>query len=127
MDVAVELMRTGVNKATDKVQVENHCQRFSKQYKRWKDSSALLIFQLTGDDRHIIVPQSKRIFNYTFVYEMNSLYKGKQLLKRGAISLLPTPSRRDFSTSARPLLRVHVADHGRAVLRFGYGVLKRFH
>ena len=59
MDVAVELMRTGVHKGADKAEVERHALRFGKEYKRWENSSALLIFQLTGDASHIIVPKTK--------------------------------------------------------------------
>jgi hypothetical protein len=130
---AIELLRTGVDtKDQDRAEVEERSLHFGE-----KDHTAMLIFQLTGDDSDIIVPPEKyNVLNYTFVHELNSLYKGKQLLKRGVVSRLPTPPpRRDFSTwsAARPVVTMtgkRVAEHhhdaGRAALRLGYSLLKRF-
>jgi hypothetical protein len=133
-DVAVELLLTGVHdKSKDKAKVNKQSLRFSEKYKQWENSCALFTIQLTGDDSDIILPTKKDILNYTFVHELNSLYKGKELVKRGVVSKLRTPpQRRDFSTwsAARPMLRgVHVVRDGgrsRAALGLGYSLLKRF-
>jgi hypothetical protein len=78
-DVAIELVRNGEQNDEN----EKHWERFSEDYKEWKDRCAVLNFQMSGKK----VTPIKGANLYTFLYESNELYHGNALIRTSVASI----------------------------------------
>jgi hypothetical protein len=86
-DIGFELIRNG-----NTIVCKEHANRFEDEYKRWRNSCAVVNMILSGNQnvKKLYGSQKNPVFHY--LKSKNALYKGNQILNRSVSKNIPTPS-----------------------------------